>query len=80
VPVTTNFQNWSLGKKRRGEIIQALEAALVNKPGKWHVQFIGAGGDIELRVSGPAVETSVLIDPDAEPSHVADEVTRIIQS
>ena len=80
VPVTTNFQNWSPGKKRRAEIVQSLEAALAGRPGKWHIQFIGGGGEVELRVSGPATETSQLIDPEAAPSHIADEVIRILQS
>jgi hypothetical protein len=80
VPVTTNFQNWSPGKKRRAEIVQLLEAAFAGRPGKWHIQFIGGSGEVELRVSGPATESSQLLDPDTAPSDIAGEVIRILQS
>lgn len=79
MPVTTNFQNWNIGKKQRAEIVQALEPVFADRPGKWHVQFICSGQDVEVRVSGPGVETSELLDAGADAQHIADALAGIVQ-
>jgi hypothetical protein len=80
VAVTTNFQNWNVGKKQREEILKALNSVFAHKPGKWHVQFIGSGGEVELRISGPGVEISALLDPAADSERVAETVARSLES
>ena len=62
--VTTNFQIDGLSSGRRDRIRKALTEAFGSREGKWHIQFIAAYPDDlwEVRLSGPAVETSGYID------------------
>ena len=78
--VTTNFQSSTLGKKRKEQAVQVLTEFFAKRPGKWHVQFIGNGEDIEMKVSGPGVETSELVDSSLDPAAITDVVTRALTS
>jgi hypothetical protein len=69
-----------MGKKQRESVVQALTAVFAGKPGKWHVQFIAHGNEIEMRVSGRGVETSELVDSSLDPQVIAEAVTRIVAS
>lgn len=62
MPFTTNFQGPGFGKKQREAVIQALTPLFAYRPGKWHIQFITDRHEVEMRVSGPGVETSDYID------------------
>jgi hypothetical protein len=78
VPFTTNFQGSTSGKKQREAVIEALAAVFAGKPGKWHVQFIGNGEHVELRLSGPGMETSEYVDATLDPTHIKDLIARIL--
>ena len=73
-----NFQSASVGKKQREAVTQALTAVFSEKPGKWHVQFIGHAGDMEMRVSGPGVETSDYVDAALDPQAITEAITRVL--
>ena len=80
VPFTTNFQSSRIGKKQREAVLQALASVFAGKAGKWHVQFIGDGEEIEMRVSGPGVETSDLVDASMDPQSIVQAIARILPS
>jgi hypothetical protein len=78
VPFTTNFQGSGFGRKEREAVIQALTLLFAGKPGRWHVQFIHDGDLIEMRVSGPGVETSDYVGAPLDPEAIAGLVTTIL--
>ena len=80
--LTTNFQIDGLSSTRRDKITTALQARFAEMKGKWRVQFIAPTPDDlwEVRVSGPAVETSGYIDgseAQQDPERVAELVFAI---
>jgi hypothetical protein len=73
-----NFQGFRIGKKQREVVIEALTAVFAGKPGKWHVQFIGSGEEIEMRISGPGVETSEYVGAELDRQTVMDAAARVL--
>lgn len=82
VAVRTNFQVIGIGKTQRAKIEAAISQVLGTRPGRWSVQFIGSGTDDmwEMRVSGPVVETTELLDGSLgqhTPEFISDALARI---
>jgi hypothetical protein len=80
VSFTTNFQGAGIGKKQRDAVVAALTTVLAGKPGKWHVQFIRNRDEMEMRVSGPGVETSEYLDAALDPDIVTVAMATIMRS